>query len=55
MALQQNEYGPDKKNNTCFKLGGRAFRNLNPNEMVHVFNKTIENIRINFIAHETIF
>ena len=33
----------------------RAFRNLNSNEMVHVFNATLENILTNFIRHETTF
>ena len=32
----------------------RAFFNLNINEMVSVFNKTIKNIMANFIPHETI-
>ena len=33
---------------------GKSFRNLNINEMVSLFNKTIKNILSNYIPHETI-
>ena len=33
---------------------GKSFKNLNINEMVFVFNKTIKNIFSNFIPHETV-
>ena len=32
----------------------KSFRNLNINEMVFLFNKTIKNIFQNFICHETV-
>ena len=32
----------------------KSFRNLNVNEMVSIFNKTIKNILSNYIPHETI-
>ena len=32
----------------------KLFRNLNVNEMVSLFNKTIKNILSNYIPHETI-
>ena len=35
-------------------FGKKSFRNLNINEMVSLFNKTIKNILSNYIPHETI-
>ena len=32
----------------------KSFQNMNVNDMVHVFNRTIKNILRNFIPHETI-
>ena len=32
----------------------KSFRNIHINEMVYLFNKTIQNILLNYIPHETI-